>query len=132
MVVSAPDGSLLANADWDGDVWLWSIDTCQPVGAPLKGHKSSAGPVAFSADGKTLVTGGDDGTIRWWHVATCKEMLWFEDVWITDPWFVPQATFNPGGNVVALAREHRDHPRDTASDAGGGINRLEQAPGRKR
>jgi hypothetical protein len=58
------------------------------------------GPVTFSTDGKTLVTGGDDSTIRWWNLATRKEMLLFEDAWITDTYVSSQVGFNPGGNVV--------------------------------
>ena len=40
----------------------------------LKGHGSRVGPMAFSPDGKTLATGGDDGTVRFWDPQTGKEL----------------------------------------------------------
>jgi WD40 repeat protein len=39
----------------------------------LRGHKDQIDAVAFSPDGKTLVSGSKDGTVRFWDVATGKE-----------------------------------------------------------
>jgi len=36
--------------------------------------------VSFSADGRTLVTGADDFTMRWWSVDAGQEMIRFENV----------------------------------------------------
>lgn len=36
----------------------------------LKGHEGSVNALCFSPDGKTLVSGGDDKTIRCWDIAT--------------------------------------------------------------
>jgi len=44
------------------------------LGEPLRGHENSVISVAFSPDGKTLVSGSWDKTLRLWDVATRKPL----------------------------------------------------------
>jgi WD40 repeat protein len=74
--VFSPDGKLLATGD-SGWAYLWRFSSGQPVGGPLKhADPSTWGDpteltelggvrVAFSRDGNTLITTGDDTTQVW-------------------------------------------------------------------
>ena len=67
------------------------MDTVKPLfDAPLKGHQSKVMQVAFSSDSRTLATFGN-GTLRWWNVATGREMLLFrsEVEWTASPFDFP-------------------------------------------
>ncbi len=61
------DGRFLASVSWDASVILWDISNpALPVTlSTLKEHRASVNGVAFSADGETLVSTGDDGLILW-------------------------------------------------------------------
>jgi WD40 repeat protein/predicted Ser/Thr protein kinase len=64
-----PGGRWLATAHWDGAVRLWSADTLQPVGEPLR-HANGIETLAFSPDGSRLATGGWGEEARVWSVPT--------------------------------------------------------------
>jgi RNA polymerase sigma factor (sigma-70 family) len=58
----------------DDPIWLWDVATGKKIHT-LTGHLGHwIYSAAFSPDGKTLASGGDDGTIRRWEVATGKEI----------------------------------------------------------
>ena len=61
----SPDGALLATANVEGFVRIFSTEDWSPA-ARLDGHEGAVTSVAFSADSNTLVSSGDDGTIRAW------------------------------------------------------------------
>jgi DNA-binding SARP family transcriptional activator/WD40 repeat protein len=65
----APDGRTLAittNDGFDGTLRFWDVQTRRPLGAPQAGHAGTASEVAFSADGRWLVTGDTGTTVRAW------------------------------------------------------------------
>jgi WD40 repeat protein len=73
----SPDGKILASGSCakvyfsqcvQGEITLWDVETYQPIGNPLVEHISGISSVAFSPDGKTLVSGSDDGTIILWDM----------------------------------------------------------------
>lgn len=103
-VAFSPDGKVLASADANGNIQLWSARTGEPVGTPL-GTASPANAdsvtisIAFSPDSKILAGTAADGTIQLWDTATGRA--------ISGP-FGPAAhqsstsiTFSPDGTLLA-------------------------------
>lgn len=64
----SPDGKLLAISDDDGTVEVWDVRTWS-LAASLRGHLAAVGSVAFSPDGRRLVTGSNGSeAVRFWEV----------------------------------------------------------------
>ena len=62
----SPDSSTIANAGYES-VGLWKVDSGEKI-ATLTGHAGWVNAVAFSLDGRSLISGGDDETLRIWDV----------------------------------------------------------------
>ncbi len=75
VVAFSPDGNFLATGtaayydEYPGEVMLWRVADAKLV-ARLQGHTSGIHSIAFVNDGRSLVTGGADRTMRVWDVAT--------------------------------------------------------------
>lgn len=89
--VAVSKENLIASASIDGTICLWkqqlsNKQTCQP----LKKHQSAVLSIAFSPDGKTLVSGGADGKILLWNIEDQTSSLLGS---LKEP--VRAVTFNP-------------------------------------
>ncbi len=75
-VIFSPDGKTLAVLDHgtgDNQALRLRDATSGTELHELRGHQDQIHQVVFSQDGKTLISTGDDKTIRFWDVATGKE-----------------------------------------------------------
>jgi WD40 repeat protein len=63
----SPDSSLVVTAG--GTAWVWDVATLKPIGPSF----GQANAVAFSPDGKWILTGSSDGNARLWRVPTVVE-----------------------------------------------------------
>lgn len=72
-----PQGQGVVAANSEGSVFLWRMD--QPnEPRTLKGHTESVLDLAWSADGQTLATSGQDRAVRLWDPVAGKEKLHIE------------------------------------------------------
>lgn len=69
----SPQGDLLAMGDDDGVVRLMRLDDFA-VTTTIAAHAQRVSDLDFSADGKTLLTAGRDGVVRYWDVASGRKI----------------------------------------------------------
>jgi WD40 repeat protein/uncharacterized caspase-like protein len=68
----SPDGRLVATDDGE-DIVIWDSSTGQQV-KRLVGHLRYINSIAFSPDGRFILSGAEDGTARIWEVSTGNEL----------------------------------------------------------
>ncbi|KAG2052829.1 WD40 repeat-like protein [Suillus hirtellus] len=66
---------LLVTGSDDKSLRVWDLDTGKQVGEPLWGHDAEVWRIAASPDGHWIVSGGWNGSILAWEVATNKGEL---------------------------------------------------------
>ena len=109
--VDAPDGKALVAGSggrdseerWFGEAKVWEVATGREQAA-LRGHAGLVTALGFTADGKTLVTGGEDGTVKLWDAVTGQERAALPGA----PGAIPSLAFRPDGKVLAVAGGGRD------------------------
>jgi WD40 repeat protein len=104
-VAFSPDGMLLAAGMGSGkfsalmkpgQAVLWDVKS-KSQRHTLEGHDGPVTSLAFTKDGKTLVTGGEDMKVKFWDVTTGKEQA------STDfPGMARSLVFSPDGTKLAL------------------------------
>ncbi|MFA6074473.1 MAG: RING finger protein [Negativicutes bacterium] len=93
--VVSNDGTLIAIGQTNGEIKIFDADSGETV-KTLIGHSDLVRSVAFSEDGKRLVSGGDDKTVKIWNLATgSSKNLKGHKGW------VKSVAFSPDGKVVA-------------------------------
>lgn len=100
--VAAHGGRLVATAGYDNQLILWNAADKAPLARAL--HDHLANQVAFSPDGRRLVSSSSDFTARLWEVPSLKLLAVFADQ--QDD--VEMSVFHPSRPLIATAsRDHR-------------------------
>ncbi|MGK5685482.1 nSTAND1 domain-containing NTPase [Actinoplanes sp. URMC 104] len=94
----SPDGRRFAAAGGNGEVVLLEAGGA-PVRPPVAAHDGPAGPVAFSADGRTVVVGGADGRVTVWDGRTGEPL---GGIAAARPGVRTHPAFLPDGHTVVI------------------------------
>ena len=93
------DGKVIASADNEVRTWDISAGRQRVHMKRLGEHGRSVGGLAFSPDGRTLVSGGDDGKLNVWDVASGQLVKSLEP--LRERWRA--VAFSPDGTTLAAA-----------------------------
>ncbi len=81
-IAIAPDAERAAVACGDGAIYSWDLRATSPVEQrptpprqTMRGHDGAVRSVTFIADGRIILSGGRDGTLRLWHADTGQSLL---------------------------------------------------------
>jgi WD40 repeat protein/serine/threonine protein kinase len=104
-VVFSPRRQYLASVSADGNVQLWDATRLTEKQVPIRSfsarHRGQGLTLAFSPDGRRLVTGGERHTARIWDVETGKELKTLEG----HSGDIHAVAFSPDGRWVAAGGE---------------------------
>ncbi|MGA9773037.1 MAG: caspase family protein [Blastocatellia bacterium] len=96
----SPDGKILALQGKDG-ITLWDVQTGKELRTLIGQEYISS--IMFSPDGKTLVSGGFDTTIKVWDVQTGKKL----NTLVGHSDFVQSLAFSPDGKTLASGSQDK-------------------------
>jgi WD40 repeat protein len=100
--IYSPDITMIATSGQGKEEYLkiWDAKTGKPL-ANLKGHTSQVNCLAWTADGKTLISGSSDSSIRTWNTTTWHQIAvcagHTDDVY--------GVAISPNGRILASASE---------------------------
>ena len=69
----SPDGRDIAGANL-ARIQRWDAQSGEPVGRPMEGHNGKVADIAYSPDGHYLVSVDNENTLRFWDVASGRQL----------------------------------------------------------
>jgi RNA polymerase sigma factor (sigma-70 family) len=93
----------------NGEVKVWDLTT-KKARLFFRADVGRVTSVVFSPDGKTLATGGRDGTVRLWDTGTGQELPALRE---GAAQYVEAVAFSPDGKTLASAHQGRGELEDT-------------------
>src|SRR5579862_159919 len=104
-VVFSPDGTLVAAGGVDNRIRLWTVSADAKEGTnPLRSssfaHEGAILKLAWSADGKTIVSSADDRSVKLWNASDMSPKRVLE----TQPDWPTALAFAQDGKLVAVGR----------------------------
>jgi hypothetical protein len=85
-IAFSPSSKQFAAADANRDIYVWELATGSKV-RTFQGHRKAVTSLAFSPDGKTLLSGSEDATLLLWDVSgTGKPKISLTPKLLTDYW----------------------------------------------
>jgi WD40 repeat protein len=115
-IAYSPNGMHVAAAGSAG-IWIYDVTIHQEV-ALLTGNMGPVSGVAFSPDGRTIVSGSNDGSVWVWNVKTGehRQILTAEQEWVSSVAFSPDDKIIASGGAcvegmcpgISLLVEHQD------------------------
>ena len=96
--------SLVASAGDNTEIKLW--DLRKGTAITLGSHADTVNSIAFSPDGKFLVSGGDDYVIKLWDVQRKQHIVTREHLTDWTRSQVKAVTFSPNGEMIATGGRH--------------------------
>ena len=114
-VAFSPDGRLVVTASSrevsglprDTEARVWNLKTAELQVPPLQGHYKPIVSVAFSLDGRFILTGSEDGTARLWDANTRKVVTTL----FGNKSYVRRVAFSGDGkSIIVVSDETRLYP----------------------
>ena len=92
----------------DKTIRVWDAEIGKEIIPPLEGHSHYVNSIAFSPDGKKIVSGSVDKTIRVWDVETGKDIIqplkghsnWISSVAFSPDWKLLLTKDNIGTKIT--------------------------------
>ena len=101
---SPANPSLVASAGDNREIKLWDLQ--KETVTTLGSHADTVNSIAFSPDGKFLVSGGDDYVIKLWDVLRKWHIVTREHITDRAPSQVKAVTFSADGEMIATGGRH--------------------------
>lgn len=104
VVFSPIDNSLVASAGGHNAIKLWNLR--ENTVKVLTDHTDIVNSVAFSPDGKLMVSSSEDNTIKMWDVSEWQSVETAKPITIQMPFSVQTVVFHPDGQLLATSGRH--------------------------